>query len=195
MAKGFVYIATNPSYKGYVKIGRAGDLKKRMRTLSSPSGVLEEFKCEFAKKVNNAVKIEKLMHKVFADRRHKSKKEYFKVKLEQAIAALEIAPGRKVKIPTQQQIAPGFPFDEIGIKPNTIITFKGDDTINARVLANNYIRFKDTKRFSNQEMSITAAAQLVRSLKDRTLTKRISGARYWIHKGETLQQRRKRLGK
>jgi hypothetical protein len=43
-----VYVFTNPSMKELIKIGRTENVEKRLKKLSSPTGVPEPFLCLYA---------------------------------------------------------------------------------------------------------------------------------------------------
>ena len=88
---GFVYLATNDAMPGLVKIGMtAGDVQKRMSELSSATGVADEFVCKCFCAVKNAKHVEKQLHELFADYKHK--KEFFNMDwLSAAVALLALA--------------------------------------------------------------------------------------------------------
>ena len=67
---GFVYLLTNPSINGKVKIGRVESddlqkLKARIRALSSHAGVAEKFELRYAVRVDDVDKAETLLHEAF----------------------------------------------------------------------------------------------------------------------------------
>lgn len=90
---GIVYVLTNPYMPGIVKIGMTerGDIDARLRELYT-TGVPVQFECAYACKVktSDCARIEKALHKAFAPDRVNEKREFFKIKPEQAIAILEI---------------------------------------------------------------------------------------------------------
>lgn len=77
---GFVYLATNDSMPGLVKIGRTdGEVKKRMKALSSATGVVGQFKCQYYCKTNNPAHKEMELHLLFDYCRVEKNREFFRV--------------------------------------------------------------------------------------------------------------------
>ena len=77
---------------GLVKIGQTSTdgLVSRMRQLQS-TGVPLPFECERASLVDDPDRIEDLVHTVFGDQRINARREFFRVTVERAIAALQLA--------------------------------------------------------------------------------------------------------
>jgi len=65
MKKQIVYILTNESMLGYVKIGKTTNLEKRLKDLDNTSTPLP-FECVYAAEVDDMDTIEKLLHDTFA---------------------------------------------------------------------------------------------------------------------------------
>lgn len=90
---GIVYVLTNPSMPGLVKIGMTtrDNLDTRMRELYG-TGVPVPFECAYACKVktSDCTKIEKALHTAFAPNRINANREFFQIKPEQAKAILEL---------------------------------------------------------------------------------------------------------
>lgn len=90
---GIVYVLTNPSMPGLVKIGMTtrDNLDTRMRELYG-TGVPVPFECAYACKVktSDCTKIEKALHTAFAPNRINANREFFQIKTEQAKAILEL---------------------------------------------------------------------------------------------------------
>ena len=63
MAKGVIYILTNPSFPDYVKIGYATDLEKRMKTLNSSTAVPFAFRAYATYEVDTRL-TDKSLHKL-----------------------------------------------------------------------------------------------------------------------------------
>ena len=61
MAKGVVYVLSNPSMDGYVKIGKTTNLEQRLKSLDNTSTPLP-FRCVFAVEVEDMDKVEGLAH-------------------------------------------------------------------------------------------------------------------------------------
>ena len=87
-----IYIITNESMPGIIKVGRTDDLEAKIRSLNTAE-IPVPSQCFYAVKVsndaNNAARIEKSLHEAF--RRAHQNKDYFYASAEQAKAFLEIA--------------------------------------------------------------------------------------------------------
>lgn len=77
MREGFIYLATNPLFPGYVKIGRTTHVRNRMKKLAT--GVPEAYKVVHVEFVDDAVDTETELHQIF-DVYHSREKngEWFK---------------------------------------------------------------------------------------------------------------------
>tara|TARA_Y100000996_G_C22302651_1_gene552799 strand:- start:14 stop:637 length:624 start_codon:yes stop_codon:yes gene_type:complete len=96
-SSGIVYILSNPSMPGLVKIGKTTNLSDRMSQLYK-TGVPEKFKCVYAKKVDNYSEVEKYLHKGLLDKRVNPNREFFKISENQAVNLLKMLPGEDVTI-------------------------------------------------------------------------------------------------
>jgi hypothetical protein len=85
-----VYILTNPSMPGIVKIGRTGNLEARVAALSCGTSIPEPFEVAYAATVDNAPFVERALHAAFAMHRMPGK-EFFRLPVASAIAALSLA--------------------------------------------------------------------------------------------------------
>ena len=80
---GFVYVLTNPSMRGLVKIGQTSrDVKSRVKELSSVTSTPKPFKVQICIKTSDPEKLEKELHKEFSYKKYD--KEFFKVGIQQA---------------------------------------------------------------------------------------------------------------
>ncbi len=87
--KGFVYIFSNPSMSGIIKVGRSSrvpDLRTKDRDLNS-TGVPTPFVVEYYAFFDDMGKAEQLAHRALA--KHHSGKEFFKIDIYTAISAIE----------------------------------------------------------------------------------------------------------
>jgi hypothetical protein len=86
-----VYVLTNPAMPGLVKIGRTSseEAVARIAQLYS-TGVPFPFKLEFACKVENPEEVERALHRAFVPNRVNSKREFFSIEPDQAIAILKL---------------------------------------------------------------------------------------------------------
>ncbi|MEU8092147.1 GIY-YIG nuclease family protein [Micromonospora chalcea] len=86
---GFVYVLTNPSMRGLVKIGFTRDKTElRAKNLSRHTGIPTEFEIAWDELVSDCVAVEKRVHERFAAFRVHERREFFRVPLRVAIAAL-----------------------------------------------------------------------------------------------------------
>jgi hypothetical protein len=87
----YVYLLTNPSMPGMVKIGYTAqnDAKKRIDGLYT-TGVPFPFKIEFVCKVHDAAEVEAALHTAFGPNRVNPKREFFQIDPGQAIAILRL---------------------------------------------------------------------------------------------------------
>lgn len=83
---GWVYVATNPSLEGLVKVGfSTNDPRKRMRELSQ-AGLPFDHRCVFWVMCNHPRDIEQRVHRHL--REHRAAKEWFRLTPEEAAAAI-----------------------------------------------------------------------------------------------------------
>lgn len=87
---GFVYILTNPSMPGLIKIGRTrldpADRAAQLHTTGVPAG----FQVEYACRTPNPEAVEQAMHVAFGPRRVNDRREFFEIEPDQAIAVLAL---------------------------------------------------------------------------------------------------------
>lgn len=88
---GIVYVLTNSAMPGLVKIGKTSrnTVDAWLSELYS-TGVPVPFECAFAGRVEDEGKVEKAFHFAFGPYRINSKREFFQIEPEQAIALLEL---------------------------------------------------------------------------------------------------------
>ena len=92
-----VYILTNPSMPGLVKIGRTSDLASRVAGLSSGTSVPEPFEVAYAAYVEDAAFVERALHAAFSMHRLPGR-EFFRIPVSNAVAALSLAEVRQVQL-------------------------------------------------------------------------------------------------
>jgi hypothetical protein len=85
---GFVYIMSNPSFPGLIKIGKSGkDPEGRMNELDG-TGLPTPFKLEFSALVDNHHKFERELHIHFDYARANKQREFFAVPIKEVIAKI-----------------------------------------------------------------------------------------------------------
>lgn len=83
---GYIYVLSNPSMPGIIKIGRTSrEPKIRLRELNSATGVAMPFKLEYAARTYWPAASEKFIHQSISGLRVNSKREFFKMNTQDAV--------------------------------------------------------------------------------------------------------------
>jgi len=194
-----VYILTNPAFDKYIKIGITSNLSSRLKQLDNTSMPLP-YECYFAVEVENANKVEKLLHEAFDKYRVRKNREFFEILPESAKSALQLAGGKdvtpneiivessedKVAFEKAKKQRERFKFSLLNIEPGTILTFAKDSEITCVVLDDRLVKFRD------EEMTLTASALIVINEMGYTWSK-ISGPAFWQYNGNGLYDMRLEL--
>lgn len=203
MPEKMIYILTNPSMPGLVKVGITDNLKERMGTLSSYSSTPVLFECFYACEVDDAKEAEKRIHKAFDANRINPRREFFRINPESIREILKLIEKKDVT-PTEdivgdssdlnalnreKEIGSRFRFSMVNIPPNSILQFSKDEEgkeITAAVVDDFKINFE------NEITSTSAAAKkILHRLGYRGTA--YQGTLYWSYEGETLVARRERM--
>ena len=89
MATGYIYILSNPAFKNLVKIGRSVKDPSEFRVKELyDSGVPQPFRCEYWALVDEHEKAETKIHAILKSSRPNPKREYFELKIPEAISIL-----------------------------------------------------------------------------------------------------------
>ena len=86
--QGEVYIISNPSWKGWIKVGMAIDAEDRCKQYQT-SSPLRDYKLEFKKYFNDRRKAEHLAHTICDEKSTKRKGEWFELDIRTAIECIE----------------------------------------------------------------------------------------------------------
>lgn len=189
-----VYILKNESMPEYIKIGFThGDVKERIKQLDR-TGVPLPFEIYYAATVEDAEKEEKWLHSIFADRRARDSREFFKMNPEYATLALKRVEIKEEKIDiglTKEQEKEvdkvkerrsRFHFAQYGIPVGSKLTFTRDSNIVAEVMNNDKIKIGNkVSSLSNFAMELLG------------YQRRPQGTLYFEFEDEILDDRRKRL--
>jgi len=195
-----VYLLTNPTMPDLVKIGRTTDLEARLRQLSTHSGVPVPFECFYACEVANSVKVEKALHDAFGDHRINSRREFFRLNPDRAVAILELVAMKDATLTAEvaedqaeldalhreQTRREQFRFSMVDIAPGSVLTFSKDELITATVVDDKRINFQG-------EVTSTSAAATKLLHQIGWSLRAVQGPLYWVYEGETLAERRIRL--
>jgi len=158
------------------------------------------YECYFAVEVENANKVEKLLHEAFDKYRVRKNREFFEILPESAKSALQLAGGKdvtpneiivessedKVAFEKAKKQRERFKFSLLNIEPGTILTFAKDSEITCVVLDDRLVKFRD------EEMTLTASALIVINEMGYTWSK-ISGPAFWQYNGNGLYDMRLEL--
>ena len=192
-----IYILTNESMPGYVKIGRTTtSLEQRIKELSSSTSVPLPFTCFYACTVKDSMFVEHQLHDAFDNNRVNPKREFFQIAPERVVAALKLAQMENITpkddivenkedqnaLNEARKIRPQFRFDMVGIPAGSELVFSRDESIKAKVLDNKLIEF------NNETTSLSLSAQKILGYQYG-----VAGTDYWMYEGETLDERRKRM--
>ena len=177
--KEFIYILTNPSFPGKVKIGRSKDIAQRLRTFET--GVPTPFKCEYCCEVEDAQRVEKAFKVIFRPNRINGK-EFYEILPYQAAEVLRLIGGEdqaeqfnaeeEKQFPAQTKSS-RFKFAEMGIPVGATLSYVRDDSVKATVCDKNRVKYNDKLQ------SLSA------------LTKELTGyiirpTQYWEYEGRNL---------
>jgi hypothetical protein len=189
-----VYILKNESMPEYVKIGFThGDVKERIKQLDR-TGVPLPFEVYYAATVEDAEKEEKWLHSIFADRRARDSREFFKMNPEYATLALKrveiketkidsgLTPEQEKEVDEVKERRSRFHFSQYGIPVGSKITFTRDANITAEVVENDKIKIGE---------KIDYLSNIARDLLG--YKRRPQGTLYFEFEGEILDDMRKRI--
>lgn len=192
MAKGYIYIMTNPALKGMVKIGYATDVELRRQQLSTtalPYDYEIYATYETPGKLEDK-KLHKLIDKLNPDLRVSKNREFFIMSPEDAYELLEsIAiisgsvdklkrtddPSSDIYMQRKQTVKkPAINFAECGIPVGAELVCTEDDSIRPVVVDERKVRYRD---------EITSLSAIMEEVKK---TKHIAGPSYFTFNGEPI---------
>jgi hypothetical protein len=189
-----VYILINESMPEYVKIGFThGDVQERIKQLDR-TGTPLPFEVYYAASVENAEREEKWLHSIFADRRARDSREFFKMNPEYATLALKrvetkeekvesgLTPEQEKEVDAVKERRSRFHFDQYGIPVGSKLTFTRNSNIIAEVIENDKIKVDDRIE------SLSSAAMRLLGRKRNP-----QGTLYFEFEGEILDDRRRRI--
>lgn len=193
MEEGIVYVLTNPSMPGLVKIGKTTreTVSSRLNELYS-TGVPVPFECEFAGRVSDVSKVEQAFHQAFGPYRLNPKREFFEIEADQAVALLELMSAEDLTPVLQSEAEsvdkeskeaseklksrrPRFNFEEMGIPVGASLKF---------IRTNQIVEVASERNvfFNGEECSLTSAT---RELVGKGYN--IAPGPYWTYEGRILR--------
>lgn len=197
--KGIVYVLTNSAMPGLVKIGMTTreSIDARMKELYS-TGVPVPFECAYACEVKAAdcAKIEKALHAAFDPNRINANREFFRIDPKQVIAILELFNRKDITgevtaeiendLTADDKVAsekiksarrPPMNYREMGIMPDSILSFIKDRNISVTVVSDKKVNFQE------EETSLTAVTKQLLGIE-----RPIQPTPYWEYEGKNLRE-------
>ena len=195
-----VYILTNESMPGFIKIGRTEtSVTQRMTELDKTSVPLP-FQCFYAARVDDFAKVERALHTAFGDARVRPSREFFKLDPYKAkvvlelIAVEDVTPIDDESIDREGQDAldrairkgSRFDFSQYQVPVGAVLHHAQDPAITC------VVEDDQTVNYRGQSMSLSRAAGQA-NLDRGGQSSSFAGPRFWVFEGETLSSRRDRL--
>ena len=188
-----VYILTNQSMPGYIKIGRTTtSVEQRMRELDKTAVPLP-FQCYYAARVEDDRKLESTLHEAFGDHRVRSSREFFRLDPHKAkviielLAIEDVTPGQdsfeddETREAVQKAVrASGrYSFIENEIPIGSLLEYVYDRKITCEIIDDKSVLFESEK------VSLSRAAAMAHAKRGGGATS-ISGTISWLFQGQTL---------
>jgi len=188
-----IYILTNESMPGYIKIGKTRtSVQQRMLELDKTPVPLP-FQCYYAAEVEDYDAVEKMLHEAFAPARVRERREFFKMDPYRAkvvlsyIALSDKTPKGDVfadeeaaeAMEKARRSSRRFNFLENGIPVGAVLTSTQNPETTCVVIDESSVKYLD------EIVSVSRAATLANRANGFTAAQ-ISGTTYWLYEGETL---------
>lgn len=189
MAKGYIYIMTNPALKNMVKIGYAADVEARRKQLSTTALPYDyEVYATYETSGNlEDKKLHRMIDQLNSDLRVSKNREFFVMSPDDAYELLEAIAtisGTKDKLkkakassggPLAQQVKkPRIDFTKCGIPIGAKLVFTEDPAVTVTVVGARKVKYND------EITSLSAVAGALKSYKS------IQGPAYFTYNGELL---------
>ena len=119
--RGWVYILSNDSLSGLVKVGYTSkDPEGRAKELSGNTGVPTPFVVEYEVLIEDAHRCEQEIHKYLSEKRVNDRREFFRCSVNEAIEAVKVITGDSVQFerrnqPEEPELVPTVCYDLIGL--------------------------------------------------------------------------------
>jgi len=197
--KGIVYVLSNVSMPGYIKIGKTTtSITQRILELSSSTSIPLPFECNYATEVDSMNEVEHALHDAFGDHRVNPRREFFKIAPERVIAVLRLLSTKDITpsidagienkddaeaIAIARKKRSAFNFKMVDIPPGAELMFIRDESIICTVS-------QDQKHvdFRGQTISVSKAASQALGHDYQ-----VQGPAYWTYEGEILDEIRTRM--
>lgn len=212
MAKGIVYILTNPCLDGWVKIGMTNrnDIEKRLDELNSPANIPLMFRAYALYHVDNPAEVEKDIHELIDmidDSLHAREtlssgrtreREFFRISPERAFSifkkvakfrgdskSLVLVTATDEQEEEEAAASPrlkNFKFHMVDIPAGSELSFLKDDSVTCTVVDD-----KNHVQYQGEIMTLSGLAARL------TGARSAAGPRHFTYKGEALSDRRARM--
>ncbi|MBR3359410.1 MAG: GIY-YIG nuclease family protein [Aeriscardovia sp.] len=189
MAKGFIYIMTNPALKDMVKIGYSTDVEKRRKQLSTTALPYDyEVYATYETSGNlEDLKLHTMIDNLNPDLRVAANKEFFVMTPQEAynlLEAIATISGTKDKlkrikvVEAKKQVVkrPSVNFAECGIPVDAELVFTEDPTVKVTVVNDHKVRWNE------EETSLSAVAAALKH------SKAIQGSAFFTYQGKLITQ-------
>ena len=198
-----VYILTNPTMPDLVKIGKTDNIERRMRELTSSTGVPVAFECFYCGEVDDNDEVEKNLHNAFGDHRINPKREFFRISAENVKAALELAnpicktppkditdsPAEQEALDKARKRRPVFTFSMADIPIGAELTFIKDEAKIAKVAGDKTVEYEG----KNHSLTSLAKALLKDDPNSIGTFQYVHGQLYFKYNGDIVNDIRIRL--
>lgn len=189
-----VYVLTNESMPGYIKIGfTTKKIEERLKWLDR-TGIPLPFEVYYAAEVEDAQKEERWLHSIFADRRVRESREFFKMNPELVALALKriqkqeytekdnLTDEQEKEIDEIKERRSRFHFKNYGISVGETLTFTRDRDIVVTVEENDKVSLNgEVDSLSNTAQKLLGYAR------------RPQGTLYFKYKDEILDDLRRKI--
>ena len=189
MAKGYIYIMTNPALNGMVKIGYAADVELRRKQLST-TALPYEYEVYATYETSGRLedrKLHKLIDNLNPDLRVSSNREFFVMSAEAAYELLEtiaIISGTTDKlhkvmdnpVAAQKVRKPAINFAKCGIPVGAELVYTEDPNIKVIVESDRKVLYK------NESTSLSAVVGMLKGVKS------IQGPMYFTYNGRPITE-------
>ena len=89
MAKGFVYVLSNPAFPGLLKVGFSRKMPEERALELDTTGVPSAFVVEYYCIVDGDAELEGRVHRLMASKRHREGREFFRAELGEVIETIQ----------------------------------------------------------------------------------------------------------
>ena len=191
MAKGYIYIMTNPALKNMVKIGYASDVESRRKQLST-TALPYDYEVYATYETSGQLedkKLHKMIDQLNPDLRVSKSREFFVLSPDDAYSLLEaiaLISGTKEKLKLVKQSnqknsirikRPPINFKECGIPIGAELVFTENPAIKVKVVDDRKVEYKD---------EITSLSAVAKTLTGCSTS--IQGSLYFTYNGKSITE-------